>query len=283
MTEEIANGLEQRVANAINAERDAAGLPALKVEVHLNAAAQDHSDWMGATGAISHTGEGGSSATDRIGDAGLPLEGEWRTAENVASMTVVGDLDAGEVDRMHELLMDSDGHRANILDPEVSYVGVGLSEADGVAYLTENFAETAGLVTVQEEVGGETMLQDYLDGQPVGEPYPPDDIDDDPQPAPGEDDPDDEDETDAMSASTGGCFVATAAYGSRTHPEVVALRRFRDEVLVRHAAGRAFVAAYRVLGPRMARLVAPGAASGRVARAIIGPLARLAARRRGRP
>ncbi len=84
-----------------------------------------------------------------------------------------------------------------------------------------------------------------------------------------------------MSASAGGCFVATAAYGSRTHPDVVALRRFRDEVLVRSAPGRAFVAAYRVLGPRMARFVVPDGASGRAARAVIAPLARLAARRAG--
>ena len=84
-----------------------------------------------------------------------------------------------------------------------------------------------------------------------------------------------------MSASAGGCFVATAAYGSRTHPDVVALRRFRDKVLVRSAQGRAFVAAYRVLGPRMARFVVPDGASGRAARATIAPLARLAARRAG--
>ena len=76
-----------------------------------------------------------------------------------------------------------------------------------------------------------------------------------------------------MSASAGGRFVATAAYGSRSHPDVVALRRFRDEVLVRSAPGRAFVAAYRVLGPRMAgssprgRLRPQGARGDRAARA----------------
>lgn len=282
MSKEVATDLEQRVADSINAERAAAGLPDLKVEVHLNDAAQGHSDWMGETGAFSHEGEGGSSATERMEAAGLPLEGEWRTAENIAWTTVEGDLDADEVDRMHEGLMDSPGHRANILDPDVAYVGVGLSVVDeDTVYLTEDFADTDGRVTVEEEVDGQTMLQDYVDGEPVGEPYPPDDDDDDPQAGAGNDDDDDEDETDAMSASAGGCFVATAAYGSRTHPDVVALRGFRDEVLVRHAAGRAFVAVYRVLGPRMARFVTPGGPSGRAARAMIAPLARMAARRGG--
>jgi hypothetical protein len=283
MTREIATELEQRVAGSINAARADAGLPALEVEVHLNAAAQDHSDWMAETGEFSHTGEDGSSATDRIGDAGI--EGASRTSENIAWATVEGDLDAGEVDRMHEGLMDSPGHRANILDPDVAYVGVGLSIGPmsvggvdrDVAYLTEDFAATDGHVVVEEEVGGQTMLQDYVDGLPVGEPYPPDDD----TAGNGDEGTDDEDETDAMSASAGGCFVATAAYGSRTHPDVVALRRFRDEVLVRSAPGRAFVAAYRVLGPRMAGFVVPGGASGRRARAVIAPLARLAARRAG--
>jgi hypothetical protein len=291
MTTEVATELEQRVADSINAERAAAGLPELKIETHLNASAQGHSDWMAETGTFSHTGAGGSDATDRIDAAGLPLEGDWHTAENIAMRSLDGGLGAGEVDAMHEGLMGSPGHRANILDPDVAYVGIGLSvgtttvdgiELDG-AYLTENFADTDGQVLVQEEVDGETVLQAYQEGEPVGEPQPADVPPDDPEPDSDDPPPDPDDDTDedeAVSASTGGCFVATAAYGSRTHPDVVALRRFRDEVLVRRAAGRAFVGAYRVVGPRLARFVSPRGPSGRVARALIAPLARLAGRRR---
>jgi hypothetical protein len=78
--------------------------------------------------------------------------------------------------------------------------------------------------------------------------------------------------------SGGACFVATAAYGDPRHPDVVDLRRFRDEILVTCAAGRTFIQIYWVVGPRLARLVEPRSASGWAARALIAPLARAARR-----
>ena len=157
------------------------GSSRLKIEAHLNASAQSHSEWMGETGTFSHSGENGSTATDRIEEAGFPLTGSWQTAENIAYVSVTGELDAGEADRMHEGLMESAGHRANILDPNAAYVGIGLSVGnitlDGadqeVVFLTQNFADTDGQVLVQEEVDGETVLQPYQDGEPVGEPLVP--------------------------------------------------------------------------------------------------------------
>ena len=51
----------------------------------------------------------------------------------------------------------------------------------------------------------------------------------------------------------GGCFIATACYHSCYAPEVVELRRFRDETLRRSMAGRAFIRLYYVLSPAIAR------------------------------
>lgn len=48
------------------------------------------------------------------------------------------------------------------------------------------------------------------------------------------------------------CFIATACYGSALAPEVGALRRFRDDVLMRSRAGRGFVAMYYALSPPIA-------------------------------
>jgi hypothetical protein len=46
------------------------------------------------------------------------------------------------------------------------------------------------------------------------------------------------------SSGGGGCFVATAAWGSPLEPEVSVLRRFRDSVLINSGAGRGFIALY---------------------------------------
>lgn len=50
-----------------------------------------------------------------------------------------------------------------------------------------------------------------------------------------------------------GCYIATAVYGSYDAPEVVVLRRFRDNVLKRNIFGRMFIRIYYTLSPSLAR------------------------------
>ncbi len=51
------------------------------------------------------------------------------------------------------------------------------------------------------------------------------------------------------------CFVATVVYGDQFHPNVVALRLYRDQVLMKTRLGRGFVYFYYKVGSRMALLV----------------------------
>lgn len=287
MPSEIADSLELHVVDLVNAEREQAGLNPVHVEVHLNAAAQDHSDWMAEEQAISHAGENGSSPTDRVEDADFPLAGgSWNLTENVAYTGLRGPATEADVDRLHSALMESPSHQANILDPDVAYVGIGLSlgsvEGQGgtqdALFMTQNFANTTQPVLVQETVDGQTVMTQYIDGEPVpGTSQPAADADE--LPAVGDDPSDDEgtgDEADTdqedQGASGGACFVATAAYGDRMHPDVVTLRRYRDRVLVKYPTGRAFIRLYWRVGPVMAKRVVPTGASGRIVRVALRPI-----------
>jgi hypothetical protein len=52
------------------------------------------------------------------------------------------------------------------------------------------------------------------------------------------------------------CFIATAAYGTETAPELTILRDFRDQVLLDNAVGSGFVDAYYKLSPPVADFIA---------------------------
>jgi len=69
------------------------------------------------------------------------------------------------------------------------------------------------------------------------------------------------------------CFVATACYGDEDAPEVVRLRRYRDEVLSGSVAGRAFIRAYYRLSPPLAAWIARSTSRRNwVRRCLLSPL-----------
>lgn len=73
-------------------------------------------------------------------------------------------------------------------------------------------------------------------------------------------------------SSGGGCFIATAAWGSDLHPKVALLRTFRDTWLLTNEPGRLFVKAYYVVSPPIANIIAQHENLRTLTRWILTPL-----------
>ncbi|MBW1724952.1 MAG: hypothetical protein JRJ33_06200 [Deltaproteobacteria bacterium] len=54
----------------------------------------------------------------------------------------------------------------------------------------------------------------------------------------------------------GGCFIATAAFGSMMEPHVKILRSFRDRILLQNSIGKGFVGLYYTYSPPIADFIA---------------------------
>ncbi|MBI5237580.1 MAG: putative Ig domain-containing protein, partial [Deltaproteobacteria bacterium] len=72
--------------------------------------------------------------------------------------------------------------------------------------------------------------------------------------------------------AAGGCFIATAAYGSYLHPHVESLREFRDRYLVTNPLGRLFVKAYYTVSPPIADYIRASETRRAVARFALFPV-----------
>ena len=59
----------------------------------------------------------------------------------------------------------------------------------------------------------------------------------------------------AIGESAGGCFIATAAYGTDTAEQINVLRAFRDQVLLQNALGSQLVALYYEVSPPLAGFI----------------------------
>jgi len=51
-----------------------------------------------------------------------------------------------------------------------------------------------------------------------------------------------------------GCYIATMVYGSYDHPQVLILRKFRDNVLSTYKIGVWFISKYYLYSPKMVRV-----------------------------
>jgi Ca2+-binding RTX toxin-like protein len=145
-----ADELERYMLELVNAERALNGLHALKLELNLNSAAEDHSLWMLDTNTFSHTGEDGSTSTERIIASGFDYVGTRGTSENIAYIqTGAPEGYFDEVEDRHIAFMNSPGHRANILHATRDYIGIGIE----IGSFTNDQGVTAEVVMVAQSFG----------------------------------------------------------------------------------------------------------------------------------
>ncbi len=142
-----ATPIERMMLDLINEERSGAGLDPLRLETRLNDASEDHSGWMLRADAFTHTGAGGSDAGERMREAGFPFEGSWRWGENIALQSERGGPGiADDVADLHRSLMNSPGHRANLLNPAFEVIGIGVERGEyrgfDAVIVTQNFARS---------------------------------------------------------------------------------------------------------------------------------------------
>ena len=147
----VASNFERLMLDLINTERTSRGIDPLTLELRLNDASEDHSVWMDTSGNFSHTGVNNSDPGDRMRDAGFTFSGNWTWGENIAYQSERGAPGiADDVADLHQSLMNSPGHRANILNPSFDLIGIGIEVGDGrgfdAVYVTQNFARTGASV-----------------------------------------------------------------------------------------------------------------------------------------
>lgn len=120
---------EKLAFDLMNADRKANGLPALKLNMNVVKVARVHGQDMINRKFFAHENPDGQSPFDRMQAAGISFR---YAGENLA---INRSVTAAE-----QAFMNSSGHRANILNPNYTEVGIGVRyDAAGSVYVVQNF------------------------------------------------------------------------------------------------------------------------------------------------
>lgn len=136
--------LEQELTQLLNQARSSNGLAPLTVKSDLTTVAVNWSSHMGSTGNLAHNPNYSSQICC------------WqRVAENVGMASVSSVDDPKRLaKRLHDGFMASSGHRANILSPHFTEVGVGGVITDNGAFVTQNFRTPQSSSTSESSSSG---------------------------------------------------------------------------------------------------------------------------------
>ena len=149
---------EQQVMELANADRAEHGLAPFKWDATLAQAAAEHAQWMAQQPALAHQYPGEPDLVARAASAGAHFRS---IAENVAL--------APSPKALEQEWMNSAPHRANLLNPAMNVIGVGLVKRGGNYYAVEDFADGVaqlGPEQIEQKIG-QLLQQKGL--QPAGQ------------------------------------------------------------------------------------------------------------------
>lgn len=122
---------EAQMLELTNRERTSRGLPALTLHIQAREVARAYSARMLAQGYFSHLDPDGHNPFDRMKAAGIKFNA---AGENLALAPTIQLAEQG--------LMNSPGHKANILSPAYHQVGIGVIDAGPYGLMiTEDFTD----------------------------------------------------------------------------------------------------------------------------------------------
>lgn len=131
---------ERIIFNYANQERQIANVPPLRWNESLAAAARLHSARMARENDISHRFPGEPELSSRL----LATHARFnQIAENVG--------EGPSLVEIHQAWMHSPGHRANLLNPELDSIGIGIAMRGGQAFATQDFSRSIEILTLDEQ------------------------------------------------------------------------------------------------------------------------------------
>jgi hypothetical protein len=130
---------EKQLFDLLNQERIRAGESPLQWNTSAATAARAHARLLADHGEMSHQFEGEPVLLHRLEESAIRFTS---AGENIAC--------ADDPDEAHLALMNSPGHRANIINIEYTAVGVGVVEHEGRLYVTEDFVRIVPVYSEDE-------------------------------------------------------------------------------------------------------------------------------------
>lgn len=125
-----ASAAERSLYEAVNHERKAHRLGTLKWDQGLAIAARGHAQEMAKRRAVEHNFPGEPSLPSRVTKAGARF---ISISENV--------VQAPSAKVAHSEFMHSPNHKANILDPDVDAIGIGVAQRGELLFVVQDFSK----------------------------------------------------------------------------------------------------------------------------------------------